>query len=143
MTTSDNIAYADPERRLRRLLRRLPSRMQAITRWLRKPASRWARLPAGILLLIGGCLAILPVFSLWMFPLGLMLLADDIRHCDDRAIARSIGSSRAGRTGSPRQGARDQTKTPLGSRGASSLLPQGEGGPKDRMRDASALTRRH
>ena len=89
MTSSDDIAYADPERRLRRLLRRLPSRMQAITRWLRKPASRWARLPAGILLIIGGCLAILPVFGLWMFPLGLMLLADDIpplRRFRDRAL---------------------------------------------------------
>jgi hypothetical protein len=89
MTYSDDIAYADPERRLRRLLRRLPSRMQAITRWLRKPASRWARLPAGLLLIIGGFLAILPVFGLWMFPLGLMLLADDIpplRRFRDRAL---------------------------------------------------------
>ena len=89
MTYSDDIAYADPERRLRRLLRRLPSRMQAITRWLRKPASRWARLPAGVLLIIGGCLAILPVFGLWMLPLGLMLLADDIpplRRLRDRAL---------------------------------------------------------
>ncbi|HSU98882.1 MAG TPA: hypothetical protein VLI91_02135 [Roseiarcus sp.] len=76
--TPDAIAYADPERRLRRLLRRLPSRMQAVTRWLRKPASRWARIPAGILLILGGCLAILPLFGLWMLPLGLMLLADDV-----------------------------------------------------------------
>ena len=89
MTYSDDYAYADPERRLRRLLRRLPSRMQAITRWLRKPASRWARIPAGILLIIGGFLAILPVFGLWMLPLGLMLLADDIpplRRSRDRAL---------------------------------------------------------
>jgi hypothetical protein len=78
-SSSEPIARADAERRLRRLLRRLPSRMQAITRWLRKPASRWARIPAGILLMIGGCLAILPVFGLWMLPLGLMLLADDIK----------------------------------------------------------------
>jgi hypothetical protein len=78
MTSSPDIAYADPERRLRRLLRRLPGRMQAVTRWLRKPASRWARIPAGIALIIGGCLAILPVFGLWMLPLGFMLLADDI-----------------------------------------------------------------
>ena len=80
MTSSDDYGYADPERRLRRLLRRLPSR---------KPASRWARLPAGILLIIGGFLAILPVFGLWMFPLGLMLLADDIpplRRFRDRAL---------------------------------------------------------
>ena len=89
MTSSDDYAYADPERRLRRLLRRLPSRMQATTRWLRKPASRWARIPAGVLLIIGGCLAILPVFGLWMFPLGLMLLADDVpplRRERDRAL---------------------------------------------------------
>jgi hypothetical protein len=90
MTSSDDIAYADPERRLRRLLRRLPGRMQATTRWLRKPASRWARIPAGILLILGGFLAILPVFGLWMLPLGLMLLADDIpplRRTRDRVLA--------------------------------------------------------
>jgi hypothetical protein len=89
MTRPDIIAYANPERRLRRLLRRLPARMQAITRWLRKPSSRWARLPAGVFLIIGGCLAILPVFGLWMLPLGLMLLADDIpplRRARDRAL---------------------------------------------------------
>ncbi len=89
MTSFHAIPYADPERRLRRLLRRLPSRMQAVTRWLRKPASRWARLPAGVLLMLGGCLAILPVFGLWMLPLGLMLLADDIpplRRFRDRAL---------------------------------------------------------
>ncbi|HEY1783846.1 MAG TPA: hypothetical protein VGG79_26040 [Roseiarcus sp.] len=89
MTSFEAIPYADPERRLRRLLRRLPRRMQAVTRWLRKPASRWARIPAGVLLIFGGCLAILPVFGLWMLPLGLMLLADDIpplRRFRDRAL---------------------------------------------------------
>jgi hypothetical protein len=108
VTYSDDIAYADPERRLRRLLRRLPSRMQATTRWLRKPASRWARLPAGVLLILGGCLAILPVFGLWMLPLGLMLLADDIpplRRVRDRALdwlerRRPNWFAAAGRAGS-------------------------------------------
>ena len=63
--------------------------MQAITRWLRKPASRWARIPAGLFLILGGFLAILPVFGLWMLPLGFMLLADDIpplRRFRDRAL---------------------------------------------------------
>jgi hypothetical protein len=89
MVPSHDIAHADHERRLRRLLRRLPGRMQAIARWLRKPASRWARLPAGVLLIIGGCLSILPIFGLWMLPLGLMLLADDIpplRRLRNRAL---------------------------------------------------------
>ena len=78
MAPSDDIAHVDHERRLQRLIRRLPGKIQAITRWLRRPASRWARVPAGVLLIIGGCLSILPFFGLWMLPLGLALLADDI-----------------------------------------------------------------
>jgi hypothetical protein len=89
---SDCIVRADHERRLRRLLRRLPGRMQAETRWLRKPASRWARIPAGILLIIGGCLAVLPVFGLWMLPLGLMLLADDIQPLRRARAGRATGT---------------------------------------------------
>jgi len=86
---SDGGIPTDHDRRLRRLLRRLPARMQAVTRWLRKPSSRWARIPAGIFLIIGGFLAILPVFGLWMLPLGLLLLADDIaplRRFRDRGL---------------------------------------------------------
>ncbi len=89
MIYSDDITRTDPERRLRRLLRRLPGRLQAITRWLRRPASRWARIPVGVLLIIGGCLAILPFFGLWMLPLGLILLAEDIpplRRLRDRTL---------------------------------------------------------
>jgi hypothetical protein len=89
MTSSDDIAHTDPERRLRRLLRRLPGRMQALTRRLRKPTSKWARIPAGVLLILGGFLAILPIFGLWMLPLGLILLAEDIpplRRQRDRAL---------------------------------------------------------
>ena len=36
------------------------------------------RLPLGLFLIAGGCLAILPVFGLWMIPLGLVILAIDI-----------------------------------------------------------------
>jgi hypothetical protein len=78
MARAADVAHLDPERRLRRLLRRLPSRMQALTRRLRKPASKWARIPAGVLLIVGGCFAILPIFGLWMLPLGFILLAEDI-----------------------------------------------------------------
>src|SRR5208282_3117346 len=56
MAPSDDVAHVDHERRLQRLIRRLPGKMQAVTRWLRRPASRWARIPAGVLLIIGGCL---------------------------------------------------------------------------------------
>ena len=78
MSSSDPIAHVEHERRLQRLIRQLPGKIQAITRWLRRPASRWARIPAGVLLTIGGRLSILPFFGLWMLPLGLILLADDI-----------------------------------------------------------------
>lgn len=36
------------------------------------------RLPLGLVLIAGGFLAILPVFGLWMIPLGLLLLAVDV-----------------------------------------------------------------
>ena len=78
MAYSDDIARADHDRRLRRLTRRLPGRLQATIRWLRKPASRWARIPAGVLLIVGGFLGFLPFLGFWMLPLGLVLLADDI-----------------------------------------------------------------
>ena len=46
-------------------------------------------MPAGLFLILGGFLAILPVFGLWMLPLGFMLLADDIpplRRFRDRVL---------------------------------------------------------
>ena len=39
---------------------------------------RWVRVPLGVLLVAGGFLAILPVFGLWMIPLGLLLLSLDV-----------------------------------------------------------------
>lgn len=36
------------------------------------------RLPLGLVMIAGGFLAILPVFGLWMIPLGLLLLAIDL-----------------------------------------------------------------
>ena len=46
--------------------------------WLRQP-SRWAaRIVAAFLLLLGGLLAFLPVLGLWMLPLGLIVIAQDL-----------------------------------------------------------------
>jgi hypothetical protein len=66
------------EQRLERLIGRLPRTMQPTVRWLRRPSSRWVRVPAGVLLIIGGLLSILPLLGIWMLPLGLILLAEDI-----------------------------------------------------------------
>ncbi|OUJ13789.1 hypothetical protein [Acetobacter sp. DsW_063] len=77
------------ERRIELLLQRLPGRIRGYVRWLRRPESRWARLPAGVFLILGGCLAVLPVFGLWMLPLGIFILAEDVpalRRLTDRAL---------------------------------------------------------
>ncbi|GBQ68088.1 hypothetical protein AA103196_1858 [Ameyamaea chiangmaiensis NBRC 103196] len=66
------------EQRLERMIDRLPPRAARAMRWLRRPQARLARLLAGGALVIGGCLAILPIFGLWMLPLGLILLCQDV-----------------------------------------------------------------
>ena len=66
------------EQRIERLIGRLPEKLQTIIRWLRRPGLRWIRVPAGLLFIVGAFLSILPVFGIWMLPLGLMLLAEDI-----------------------------------------------------------------
>jgi len=78
------------EQRLERLIGQLPPRVRKVVRWLRRPSARWARVPVGVLLIIGSLLSILPVFGLWMLPLGLMLLSEDVpplRRAADRLLA--------------------------------------------------------
>lgn len=75
--------------RIGRLVAHLPRRLQPAVNWLLRPSSRWARVPAGLLFCLGGVLAILPVLGLWMLPLGLVLLAEDVpplRRMTDRAL---------------------------------------------------------
>jgi hypothetical protein len=64
--------------RLASLIARLPPRIGRTTAKLLHPHMRWARIPAGILLVLGGIFSILPVLGLWMLPLGLVLLAEDV-----------------------------------------------------------------
>ncbi|UDL94169.1 hypothetical protein LGH83_16800 [Lichenihabitans sp. PAMC28606] len=63
--------------RVRRSLTLLPDRVRRGVEWLRVPSRRWLRLVAGCLLILGGCLSILPVLGLWMLPLGFALLGED------------------------------------------------------------------
>jgi len=71
-------APEDWDARLERGLVHAPERLRAAVHWLRAPSRFWFRLIAGILFIIGGFLAILPIFGLWMLPLGLALIADDV-----------------------------------------------------------------
>ena len=68
----------DWDARVTRLSERLPKRMRKGVDWLREPSRRWIRLIAAILLMLGGVFSILPVLGLWMLPLGLALLAQDV-----------------------------------------------------------------
>jgi hypothetical protein len=77
------------EHRVERLINRLPERLRTTVRWLRRPSSRWVRIPAALLLAGASLLSILPFFGLWMLPLGLMLLAEDLpplRRARDRLL---------------------------------------------------------
>lgn len=64
--------------RLERLINRLPKRIGAAVRFVRQPSGRWLRMPTGLLLMVGGVFWFLPILGLWMLPIGLMLLADDV-----------------------------------------------------------------
>ncbi len=68
----------DWDARVTQLSQKLPPRGQRIVAWLREPARKPLRLVAAVLLILGGCLSILPVLGLWMLPLGLALLAQDV-----------------------------------------------------------------
>ena len=83
------VAARQREQRLERLIDRLPQSFRATVRWLRRPSLRWVRMLAGVLFIAGSFLSILPIFALWMLPLGLMLLAEDIaplRRVRDRVL---------------------------------------------------------
>jgi hypothetical protein len=83
--TLDSIRSARPvcrsdrhDPRLDQLSARLPPRLRSVFQWLLRPSSTWTRIPAGTLLICGGLLGFLPILGLWMLPLGLLLLAEDV-----------------------------------------------------------------
>jgi hypothetical protein len=62
----------------RHLEHEVPGKVARILRSLRHPEAKWIRLPVGVLFVLGGIFSILPIFGLWMLPLGLLLMAYDI-----------------------------------------------------------------
>ena len=65
------------DRQYRRLAQAVPGVGGALHR-LATPRYRLIRVPVAVLLMLGAFLWFLPFFGLWMFPLGLMLLAVDV-----------------------------------------------------------------
>ena len=58
--------------------RRVPTRVSQFIRWLRKPSSFAVRLVVALVLIVGGFFSFLPILGLWMLPLGLLFIAQDV-----------------------------------------------------------------
>ncbi len=86
----DQTAGAERERRIDLLLQRMPGWIRRTIVWLRRPQAYWIRIPAGVLLILGSVLSILPIFGLWMLPLGVLLLAEDVKALQ-RVVDRVLG----------------------------------------------------
>jgi hypothetical protein len=69
---------------------KLPARPARFVGWLRKPSSRYVRIPLAILLIVGGIFSFLPILGLWMLPLGLLLFAQDVPMLQ-KPLARVLG----------------------------------------------------
>lgn len=64
--------------RVEKAITELPYRLQSIVKMLLIPSRWWLRVPVAFLFLLGGLLSILPLLGLWMLPLGIALLAEDV-----------------------------------------------------------------
>lgn len=71
-------AKAELDRHFDWIAERLPEKGARFVRWVRQPSSRWVRIPLALLLVAGGILSFLPILGLWMLPLGLLLIAQDV-----------------------------------------------------------------
>jgi hypothetical protein len=63
---------------LSRFEERLPTWLARFFKFIRQPSLIWLRVPLAILLMAGGVLSFLPILGIWMLPLGLLLLAEDV-----------------------------------------------------------------
>lgn len=58
--------------------RYLPARFCRWVIWLRRPSRLLARIAVSLLLVVGGLLSFLPILGVWMLPLGLIILSQDL-----------------------------------------------------------------
>lgn len=56
----------------------LPNWLGRFLHWLRQPSMLIARIFVCLLLIAGGVLSFLPLLGIWMLPLGLMIIAQDL-----------------------------------------------------------------
>ena len=67
------------DRIIERYQARMPGWMARFVAWIRKPELRITRILSGVLLVLLGLVGFLPILGFWMVPLGLVLLAQDVR----------------------------------------------------------------
>ena len=70
--------HHDLDRHLDWFEQRLPARIARFARWLRRPSSAYVRIPLAVLFIAGGIVSFLPILGLWMLPVGLVLIAQDV-----------------------------------------------------------------
>ena len=81
---------AEIDRHFAWLEQRLPAGPAKYVNWLRRPSSKMVRIPLSLLLMLGGVFSILPVLGLWMLPLGMLLLAQDVPVLE-KPVAKTLG----------------------------------------------------
>jgi len=86
------VYYKEMNRYFEMINRRVPDRVSGFVHWLRKPSSKAARLTVALLLILGGVFSFLPVLGIWMLPLGLLFIAQDVPFLQ-RPVVRALGWS--------------------------------------------------
>ena len=78
LTMNDGAVRRELDRYLNAIGAYLPAWFCRSVVWLRKPSRILARIAVALLLIAGGLLSFLPVLGLWMLPLGLIIISQDI-----------------------------------------------------------------
>jgi hypothetical protein len=77
-TMNDGAVRRELDRYLAAIGRYLPKWFCRTVIWLRQPSRVLARVAVALLLVAGGLLSFLPVLGLWMLPLGLIIISQDL-----------------------------------------------------------------
>jgi hypothetical protein len=75
---SHSTARRELNRYLERLGAYLPDWLCRTVKWLRNPDRFIARILVSLVLVLGGLFSFLPVLGLWMLPLGLIIISQDL-----------------------------------------------------------------
>jgi hypothetical protein len=69
---------------------KMPPWLAKFVGWVRRPSSRYVRIPLALVLILGGIFSFLPILGLWMLPFGLVLIAQDMPFLE-KPIAQMLG----------------------------------------------------